>query len=99
MSNGFSDAMRVFTKVSKPVYIYLRQQGYMYVIFVDNSYLQGDTKQECLQNIEATVYPLESLDFAIHKGKSILNPTQETEFLAFAFNSVTMTISIKKKKN
>ena len=25
MSNGFSDAMRVFTKVSKPVYTYLRQ--------------------------------------------------------------------------
>ena len=55
MPNGFSDAMHGFTKVSKPVYPYLRQQGYMSVIFVDDSYLQGDTKQECLQNIEACV--------------------------------------------
>ena len=55
MSNVFSDAIRVFTKVSKPLYAYLRQQGYMSVIFVVDSYLQDDTKQECLQNIEATV--------------------------------------------
>ena len=98
MLNGFSDAMRVFTKVSKPVYAYLRQQGYMSVIFVDDSYLQGDTKQECLQNIEATVSLLESLGFAIHEGKSILNPTQEIEFLGFVFNLVTMPISITKGK-
>ena len=72
MPNGFSDAMRIFTKVSKPVYAYLI---YMSVIFVDDSYLQGDTKQECLQNIEPTVSLLESLGSAIHEGKSILNLT------------------------
>ena len=44
MPNGFSDAMHVFTKVSNPVYAYLRQQGYISVIFVDDSYLQSDTK-------------------------------------------------------
>ena len=77
MPNGFSDAMRVFTKVSKPVYVYLRQQGYMSVIFVDDSYLQGDTEQESLQNIETTESLLESLSLAIHEGKSIQNPTQE----------------------
>ena len=75
MPNEISDAMLVFTKVSKPLYAYLRQQGYMSIIFGDDSYLQGDTKQECLQNIEATVSLLESLDVAIHEGKSILNPT------------------------
>ena len=42
--NRFSNAMRLFTKVSKSVYAYLRQHGYMSVIFVDDSYLQGDTK-------------------------------------------------------
>ena len=31
MPNGVSDAMRVFTKVSKPVYAYLKQQCYMLV--------------------------------------------------------------------
>ena len=36
---------------------------------------------------------LESLGFAIHEGKSILNPTQEIEFLGFVFNSVTISIT------
>ena len=98
MPNGYSDAMRVFTKVSKPVYAYLRQKGYLSVIFVDDLYLQGYTKKECLQNIEATGAFLESLGFAIHKGKFILNPAQEIEFLGFVFNSVTTTISITKGK-
>ena len=44
MPNEISDAMLVFTKVSKPLYAYLRQQGYMSIIFGDDSYLQGDTK-------------------------------------------------------
>ena len=70
----------------------------MSVIFVDDSCLQGDTKEECFQTIEATVSLLEILSFAIHKRKSILNPTQEIEFLGFVFNSVTMTISITKGK-
>ena len=70
----------------------------MSVIFVDGVYLQGDTKQECLQNIEATVSLLESLGFAIHEGKYIMNPTQEIDFLGFVFNSVTMTISMTKGK-
>ena len=39
-----------------------------------------------------------SLGFAIHEGKSILNPTQEIEFLGFVFNLVTMPISITKGK-
>ena len=78
MPKGFSDAMHVFTKVSEPVYAYLRQQGNMSVIFADDSYLRDDTKQEFLQNIEATASLLESLGFAIHEGKSILNRTQES---------------------
>ena len=41
---------------------------------------------------------LESLGFAIHEGKSILNPTQEIEFLGSMFSSVTMTISVTKGK-
>ena len=32
------------------------------------------------------------------KGKSILNSIQETEFLGFAFNLVTITVSITKRK-
>ena len=51
MPSGYSDVIRLFAKVSKPVYACLRQQGYLSVIFVDNLHLQADPKQKCLQNI------------------------------------------------
>ena len=43
MLNGYSDVMRVFTKILKPVYANLRQKGNSSVVCVDDSYLQGDT--------------------------------------------------------
>ena len=39
MSNGYSNAMRIFTKILKPVFGHLRQEGHLSVIFVDDSYL------------------------------------------------------------
>ena len=55
MPNGNSDAMRIFTKIPKPVFGHLWNQGHVSVIFVDDSYLQRDTKHECMNNINATM--------------------------------------------
>ena len=65
MPNGYSDAMRIYTKILKPVFGHLGNQGHISVIFVDNSYLQGDTK-----HTNATIDLLSSLEFSIHTGKS-----------------------------
>ena len=98
MPTGYSEAMHIFTKASKPVYEYLRRQVNLFIIFVDGSYQQGNTEQECLQKIQATAPLLGSLSLTIHKVKSIGNATQEIEFLGFVFYSVTITISIQKGK-
>ena len=76
MPNGCSDAMRVFTKMLKPPFATLRKQGFISVIFVDDSYLQGSTRGECLENVRKTVSLLASLGFTIHKEKSVLKRTQ-----------------------
>ena len=55
ISNQYSDAMRVFTKVLKPAFSYLREIGYLSVVYVNDSYLQDETFDECLQNITETV--------------------------------------------
>ena len=44
MPNKVSDAMRVFTKMLKPPFAALQKQGFIPVIFVDGSYLQGSTR-------------------------------------------------------
>ena len=35
MPNGYSDGIRIFTKILKPVFGHLNQEGYLPVIFVD----------------------------------------------------------------
>ena len=96
MPNGCSDAMRIFTKNLKPVYANLRQKGHLSVVFVDDSYLQGET--ECLEAVEAAIALLEYLGFTIHEAKSILKPTQRIEFLGFIIDSTKITVTISKEK-
>ena len=98
MPNGYCDAMRIFTKILKPVFATLREQGYESVIYVDDSLLQGETFQECLDNIMATLECLESLGFVIHPDKSIFIPTQEIVFLGFIINTVDMTVRLTVEK-
>ena len=98
MPNGYSDAMRVFTKMLKPPLATLRKQGVISVIFVDDSYLQGSTSGECLENVHKTVNLLVSLGFTIHKEKSLLEPRQCIEFLGFIIDPADMTVEINPKK-
>ena len=98
MSNGYSDAIRVFTKVLKPAFSHLREIGYLSVVDVDDSHLQGETFEECLQNITETVKLLQSLGFTIHPEKSVLKPIQKLKFLGFALNSKTITLTLTETK-
>ena len=83
MPNGYSDAKRIFIKILKPVFGHLRQEDLLSVIFVDDSYLLGETEQECANNIKATVQLLIKLEFIVHEEKSFLIPTQKIKFLGF----------------
>ena len=98
MSNGYSDAIRVFTKVLMPAFSHLREIGYLSVVDVDDSHLQGETFEECLQNITETVKLLQSLGFTIHPEKSVLKPIQKLKFLGFALNSKTITLTLTETK-
>ena len=91
-------AMRVFTKILKPPFAVLRQAGHLSCVYVDDSYLQGDTYSECQQNVHDTIELLLSLGFTIHPDKSVLKPTQVIIFLGFVINSVEMTITLTTEK-
>ena len=76
MPNGYGPAMRIFTKQVKPVFSVSRSNGHISVIFVHDSYLQGDTWSECQNNIKDTIGLLSCLGFTINVPKSILEPIQ-----------------------
>ena len=99
ISNVYSDATIVFSKKLKPPFATLRKQGFISVIFIDDSYLTGSTRGEFLENVNKTVILQTSLGFTIHKVKSVLEPTQCTEFLRVIINSADIYVKINPKKS
>ena len=98
MPNRYLDAVRVFTKILKPPFSCLGEQGHLSVIYVDDSLLAGDTYKDCLDNIHETKLLPEGLGFHIHSKKSVFLPTQVITFLAFEINTANMTISLTNAK-
>ena len=84
--------MRVFTEISKVRFGHLRSLGHNYVVYVDDSYLQGETNQTCLDNISDTIKLLRGLVFIIHTEKSTLTPNQTIVFLGFIISSKNTTV-------
>ena len=74
-------------------------EGFVSVVFVDDSYLHGNTKEAYLHNIASTIELLQNLGFSIHSAKFILTPTQRIKFLGFVIDSVQMTLEITEEKN
>ena len=98
MPNGYLDAMRIFAKILKPAFNTLRKLGYVSIIYVDDTLLYGDTYDECLQNVLATLQMLQELGFIVHATKSVLIPSQRIVFLGFIFDTVAMTITLTDQK-
>jgi hypothetical protein len=96
--NGLASCPRKFTKLLKPVYSVLRQLGHLSSPYIDDSYLQGDDYDSCLENILDTVRLLYTLGFIIHPVKSVLIPTQRLIFLGFILDSILMRIYMTPEK-
>ena len=101
LPNGLSPCPWWFTKILKPPLAELRELKHDIYAYIDDMFLQGNTKTKCVSNIVTTIKSLRSLSFTIHAGKSNLNPTRELDILGFTIDSVAMTLSLKgtKKKD
>ena len=80
MPNGYSEAMLIFTKIGKSPFSLLRKQGLLSVTFVDGSYMQGATKEQCNQYVNATINLLTTLGFTIYTKKSVLEQVRSLNF-------------------
>ena len=77
---------------------FLQKHGYASVIYIDDSYLQGDTYAQCLENIHATRNLLVSFGFSINQDKSVLQPAQRIVFLGFVLDSLHMSICLSDNR-
>ena len=98
LPNGLSPCPRWFTKLLKPPLAELRKSKHDISAYIDDIYLEDDTKENCTTNIIDTDTSLRSLGFKVHAEKSQFLPTQELDILGFTINSVKMTVLLKTEK-
>ena len=90
--------MRIFTKITEVPFSVLRMQGYTTFVYVDYSYLQGNSYESCLKNVNDTKIMLQSLGFPMHPEKSVLKPTQNLIHLGFIINSKDISLKLTEER-
>lgn len=95
---GLCSGPHAFTKLMKPVSSYLRSQGYKSVFYLDDSCYFGDSYEDCLENLNATIECLTNLGFVINFKKSNIVPSKACSFLGFILNTDDMTLQLPDKK-
>ena len=95
---GLCTAPRVFTKILKPAVEMLRSLSIRLVIYMDDMLLMADSKQKLAEHIQSTLFLLKNLGFIVNSKKSILQPTQEIEFLGMIVSSLSMDLKLPGEK-
>jgi hypothetical protein len=95
---GLTSSPRVFTKLLKPVFSVLHKHGFSSLIYIDDTFLQGNSFDACLENVFKTVSLLDNLGFTIHPEKYVLVPRQSISFLGFLMDSRNMTVALTPEK-
>ena len=98
LPQGYTESPRIFTKLLKPVLGFLRSRGHNLVAYIDDSLLQGDTKEECFDNVRETGELMDNLGYTVHPEKSVFQPNQRILFLGFLLDSISMTVSVSDEK-
>ena len=95
---GLSLAPYFFTKVMKPVFSRLRQEGILCWYYLDDSLYVKESYQKVELNTQKAIRLLESLGFTINLEKSNLKPSVEIIHLAFKINSLSQMVSLLEEK-
>jgi len=98
LAQGISCAPRIFTKIMKPIFAYLRSNGLLSTYYLDDSLLIGKDYNSCSRNIEITKQTLINAGFILNYQKSCLLPTTCITYLGFCIDSQKMRVSLPEHK-
>lgn len=96
--NGYREGPRLFTKLLKPVFSKLRADGHICTGFIDDSFLGGNTYDECLNTVWVSHGLLERLGFILNLVKSMVVPAQRVIYLGFIIDSILMVVILPQEK-
>lgn len=95
---GLSSAPRVFTKIMKPVFSYLRSMGICCFYYIDDLLNQDVDINNCRSNAELLIKILKDLGFHINSEKLMLFPSQQIQYLGFIIDSVSFQFLLPDEK-
>lgn len=98
MPNGLSVCPRVFTKLLKPIYAKLSNQGFVMFPYIDDSFIIAEREDDCTLSIQALSAELVKAGFTLNLEKSVLKPRQEITFLGFNINTIKMQVTLTNDK-
>ena len=98
LPNGLSPGPRIFTKLLKPIYAEMGENGHVCFPYLDDSFVVGKTEKICKKGINSLTGMFNELGFTINEEKSVLQPTQKLTFLGFLIDSVNMEVSLTEDK-
>lgn len=98
LPNGLAPGPRYFTKLLKPVYSRLGELGHVCFPYIDDSFIMGNTEEECQNAVTDTIKLFQELGFSINKEKSELTPKRTLNFLGFNISSEEMLVSLTEDK-
>ena len=89
---GLSTAPRIFTKVMKPVVVFIRARGILIIIYLDDILRAAPTFEECNRNTLFVIDLLESLGFRINGKKIELIPSHRIPFCLAVCRQVMLCV-------
>ena len=96
---GLGPSARLFTKVLAEVIRFLRREfGTLLQGYIDDFLFQAMTVALCLLHTHTALIIFHCLGFEVNFPKSILSPSQQITHIGFEWNSVTMTVTLPRKK-
>ena len=95
---GLASAPWVFTKTLRPVTALGRELGMRMIAYIDDILLLAKSEEKARDQAEGLVYLLQCLGFTINQEKTILEPSQNMEFLGFTVDTRRMELSLPAEK-
>ena len=91
---GMSLSPRVFVRCTETALAPLRQQGLRIASYIDDWLLCADSAHEAAQHTSRVLSHVTSLGFNVNFAKSMLTPTQSTDFIGISLDSVAYTAKL-----
>ena len=89
---------RNFTKILKVVMGFLRKKGLRLIIYLDDILILNTSRERVLADLEVVIELLQRLGFIINWEKSVLEPSQNLEYLGLVIDSNRLSFALPKAK-